>query len=126
MYLVVVVARHPAIVPVADAVGLLEQDVSLTGVTSTEAVMGQPGKKYVVVDQKCQGLGKGPMTAAKLRAHRDAALEEYRAKVATGGVLPLLYGIIMGEMMEQSRKAMESMTPEQKTELEKMFKDKAE
>lgn len=84
------------------------------------------GKKYVVVDQKCQGLDKGAMTADKLHAHRDAALEEYQAKVATGSVLPLLYGIIMGEMMEQSRKAMESMTPEQKAELEKMFKDKAE
>jgi len=84
------------------------------------------GKKYVVVDQKCQGLGKGAMTADKLRAQRDAAQEEYQAKVATGGILPLLYGIIMGEMMEQSRKAMDAMSPEQKAELEKMFKDKAE
>jgi Spy/CpxP family protein refolding chaperone len=33
-----------------------------------------------------------------------------------------MYGLVMQEMMDQSRQAMDSLTPEQKAELERRFK----
>ena len=33
-----------------------------------------------------------------------------------------MYGLVMRELMDQSRQAMEGMTPEQKAELERYFK----
>ena len=84
--------------------------------------LGFNGEKYYVVDQACQGLGEGEMTATKLRAQRDCALNEYEARSSSAATLPVMYGLVMQEMMDQSRQAMDSLTPEQKAELERRFK----
>ena len=62
------------------------------------------------------------MTASKLRAQRDCALNEYEARSSSAATLPVMYGLVMQEMMEQSRQAVDSLTPEQKAELERRFK----
>ena len=84
--------------------------------------LGFNGEKYFVIDQACQGLGEGEMTTDKLRAQRDAARAEHEARSSSAATLPVMYGLVMRELMDQSRQAMESMTPEQKTELERYFK----
>ena len=84
--------------------------------------LGYDGEKYYVVDQACQGLGEGEMTADKLRTQRDCALTEYEARSSSAATLPVLYGLVMRELMDQSRQAMDSLTPEQKAELERRFK----
>ncbi len=84
--------------------------------------LGFNGEKYFVVDQACQGLGEGEMTADKLRAQRDVARAEHRARSSSAATLPVMYGLVMRELMDQSRQAMESMTPEQKADLERYFK----
>ena len=84
--------------------------------------LGYNGEKYYVVDQACQGLGEGEMPAGKLRAQRDAARAEYEARSSSAATLPVMYGLVMQEMMDQSRQAMDSLTPEQKAELERYFK----
>ncbi|MDP6364417.1 MAG: YkgJ family cysteine cluster protein [Candidatus Poseidoniia archaeon] len=84
--------------------------------------LGYNSQKYYVVDQACQGLGEGEMTTDRLRAQRDCARNEYEARSSSAATLPVMYGLVMRELMDQSRQAMESLTPEQKAELERRFR----
>jgi len=81
------------------------------------------GSKYFVTDKACQGLGQGSMDAMQLKTQRDAAMADYEAKMESNVVVPLLYSIIMGELVDQSRKSMEHMTEEQKSQLQDIIKE---
>ena len=81
------------------------------------------GSKYFVTDKACQGLGQGSMDAMQLKTQRDAAMADYEAKMESNAVVPLLYSIIMGELVDQSRKSMEHMTEEQKSQLQDIIKE---
>ena len=81
------------------------------------------GEKYFVTDTACQGLGEGEMTTEQLKIQRDAAKEDYEARVESNTLVPLLYSIIMGNLVDQSKKAMENMTDEQKNQLQDMIKE---
>ena len=72
--------------------------------------LGFNGEKYFVVDQACQGLGEGEVAADKLRTQRDAARAEYEARSSSAATLPVMYGLVMQEMMDQSRQAMDSLS----------------
>ena len=85
--------------------------------------LGYNGEKYFVVDKACQGLGQGEMTADQLRTQRDAAKVDYEAKVESNTIVPLIYSVIMGDLVDQSRKAMENMSDEQKDQLQNMTKE---
>ncbi len=81
------------------------------------------GEKYFVTDKACQGLGQGEMSAEQLRTQRNAAKADYEAKVESNTVVPLIYSVIMGDLVDQSKKAMENMTDEQKDQLQDMVKE---
>ncbi len=85
--------------------------------------LGYNGEKYFVTDKACQGLGQGEMTVEQLRTQRDAAKSDYEAKIESNTVVPLIYSIIMGDLVDQSKKAMENMTDEQKDQLQDMIKE---
>ena len=85
--------------------------------------LGYNGEKYFVTDKACQGLGQGEMTVEQLRTQRDAAKSDYEAKGARNTVVPLIYSVIMGDLVDQSKKAMENMTDEQKDQLQDMIKE---
>lgn len=78
------------------------------------------GEKYFVTDKACKGLGEGEMTAEQLKLQRNAAREDYEARIESNTLVPLMYSIIMGNLVEQSRKAMENMSDEQKAQLQDM------
>ncbi len=84
--------------------------------------LGYNGEKYFVTDKACQGLGQGEMTAEQLRTQRDAAKVDYEAKIESNTVVPLIYSIIMSDLVDQSRKAMENMTEEQKDQIQDIVK----
>jgi len=81
------------------------------------------GSKYFVMDKACEGLGQGSMDAQQLKTQRDAALKDYEAKIESNTVVPLLYSIIMGDLVDQSRKSMEHMTEEQKAQIQDIVKE---
>jgi len=56
-------------------------------------------------------------------AQRDAAKVDYEAKVESNTIVPLIYSVIMGDLVDQSRKAMENMSDEQKDQLQDMMKE---
>ena len=85
--------------------------------------LGYNGEKYFVTDNACQGLGEGEMTAEQLKVQRNAAKEDYEARVESNTLVPLLYSIIMGNLVDQSKKAMENMTDVQKDQLQDMLKE---
>ena len=63
------------------------------------------------------------MTVEQLRTQRDAAKSDYEAKIESNTVVPLIYSVIMGDLVDQSKKAMENMTDEQKDQLQDMIKE---
>ena len=63
------------------------------------------------------------MSAEQLRTQRNAAKADYEAKVESNTVVPLIYSVIMGDLVDQSKKAMENMTDEQKDQLQDMVKE---
>ena len=81
------------------------------------------GSKYFVMDKACEGLGQGSMDAKQLKTQRDAALNDYEAKTESNAVVPFLYSVIMGELVDQSRKSMEHMTEEQKAQIQDIVKE---
>ena len=85
--------------------------------------LGYNGEKYFVTDKACKGLGEGEMTAEQLRIQRDSAKNDYEAKIESNTLVPLLYSIIMGDLVDQSKKAMENMTEDQKTQLQDLIKE---
>ena len=86
--------------------------------------LGYNGEKYFVTDKACQGLGEGEMSAEQLKVQRDAAKADYEARVESNTLVPLLYSIIMGDLVDQSKKAMEKMTEDEKSQLQDMIKEK--
>ena len=63
------------------------------------------------------------MTAEQLRIQRDSAKNDYDARIESNTLVPLLYSIIMGDLVDQSKKAMENMTDDQKTQLQDLIKE---
>ena len=84
--------------------------------------LGYNGEKYFVTDKACSGLGHGEMSLEQLKTQKEAACREYESNKESNAVIPLIYSIIMGELLEQSRKSMENMTEEQKNQLQDMIK----
>ena len=85
--------------------------------------LGYNGEKYFVTDSACKGLGEGEMTVEQFKIQRDAAKNDYEAKIESNTLVPLLYSIIMGDLVDQSRKAMENMTEDQKAQLQDLVKE---
>ena len=63
------------------------------------------------------------MTAEQLKNQRDSAKADYEAKIESNTVVPLIYSVIMGDLVDQSKKAMENMTDEQKDQLQDIVKE---
>ena len=81
------------------------------------------GEKYFVTDKACNGLGEGQMTVEQLKTQRDSAKEDYEARIESNTLVPLVYSIIMGDLVDQSKKAMENMSEDKKSQLQDLIKE---
>jgi Fe-S-cluster containining protein len=89
--------------------------------------LGFDGKNYFIKDKDCPGIGKGKMTDELLKKARELAKEDFEARVDTSMLLPIIHGMILGFILDQSKKRIEELSPEQKEKLNEMFaKDKDE
>ncbi len=79
--------------------------------------LGFDGKNYVLKNKACSGLGQGSMTEEQLATHRDKAKEDYDAKVRTNLVFPVVQAIVMQMIMAESRRAMESLSDQERDQL---------
>jgi Fe-S-cluster containining protein len=83
--------------------------------------LGFDGKNYFIKDSSCPGIGKGKMTPESLKTAREKARLDFEARVSTTLLLPLIQGLTLKFALDQSRKEMEKLTPEQKEKLSEVF-----
>lgn len=89
--------------------------------------LGYDRSNFYIKDKTCSGLGKGDMTEEALKEARDCAREDFEVRVSSSMLLPIIHGLILGFIMDQSKKQIDSLTPEQKNKLTEIFgKDKGE
>lgn len=88
--------------------------------------LGWSGTAYYIMDRECPGLGAEEMTAPQLDEMRGRAQAEHEARTFSGSVLPVIQAVLMGFFEEQSRIAMDAMTPEEKEQMRTMFTEVAE
>ena len=80
-----------------------ESEVSNTTSIKNDEGWTLNGEKYFVTDKACQGLGEGEMSAEQLKVQRDAAKADHEARIESNTLVPLLYSIIMGDLVDQSK-----------------------
>lgn len=83
--------------------------------------LGFDGKNYFLKDKECQGLGKGQITQEELKSARDSAKEDFEARVSSSLLLPVIHGLTMAFILDQSKKRINELTPEQKDKLNEIL-----
>lgn len=91
----------------------------------TSFPLGFDGNGYFIKDKTCQGLGKGTMNEESLKGARSLAKDDFDARVTTSILLPVINGLALKFMMEQSKKQIESLTQEQKEKLKDILGEDA-
>ncbi len=79
--------------------------------------LGYDGDKYFLKDSSCLGIGKGNMNEKTLKEARKAAKSDFEERVTTALLLPVINGLALKFLMDESRKQMENLTKEQKDKL---------
>ena len=79
------------------------------------------GEKFYLVDTESPGIGNGNMTNESLELARQRAKDHFTALTTTSSLLPVLYAVIVGNIMRQSQETMESLSEEDKKKLEELF-----
>jgi Fe-S-cluster containining protein len=79
------------------------------------------GEKFYLVDNDSPGLGNGSMTAETLELARERARMHLEAVSNTSAILPLLYTMILANIMQKSQEAMASLSEEDQQQLEELL-----
>lgn len=79
------------------------------------------GETFYVRDRECRGLGRGEMTADRLKAHRDAAREEHEARVETAMLVPVLQGLFTRFFVEESARVLDKVPDEDRRTIEEIL-----
>jgi len=77
--------------------------------------------RYYIIDKSCEGLGKGTMTREYLRQMRENSQLDYECRIRTSNTLPILQILFMQFFNQQSQEVMESLSPEDREQLEKIL-----
>jgi Fe-S-cluster containining protein len=83
--------------------------------------LGFDGKNYFLKDKDCQGLGKGQMTQEDLKSTRESAKDDFEARVSSQLLLPVIHGLTMAFILNQSKKRIDELTPDQKDKLSEIL-----
>ncbi len=79
------------------------------------------GEKFYLVDNDSPGLGNGSMTSETLEMARERARNHFTAVSNTSAILPLLYTMVLANIMKKSQEAMESLSEEDQQQLEELL-----
>ncbi len=83
--------------------------------------LGYDGEHYILKDKKCPGLGNGKMSEEGLKEARNTAKKDFEARAKTALLLPVVHGLAMKFILEQSKKRIDSLSDEQKKELDEIL-----
>ncbi|MHA1960431.1 MAG: YkgJ family cysteine cluster protein [Candidatus Thorarchaeota archaeon] len=79
------------------------------------------GEKYILSNKDCAGIGRGEPSKEFLKEARDLAEQEYRERMSTVSSLPGIYSLFTLQMIEQSAKAMESLSEEDRQSVQEIM-----
>ena len=85
--------------------------------------LGYDGHNFYIKDRSCPGIDKGTMTPDLLKKARDEAKQDLLAQVNTSMLLPVIQGLVMGFILEQSKKRFDKLSPEQRKQLDEILKE---
>jgi Fe-S-cluster containining protein len=88
--------------------------------------LGYDGNRYFIKDKSCPGIGKGKMSNESLEEARGSARQDFDARVSTALVLPAVHGLALRFLLEQSKKQVDNLSEEQKTQLKDILGQKEE
>jgi Fe-S-cluster containining protein len=79
------------------------------------------GEKYILSSKDCPGVGKGEVSKDVLREARDLAEKEFNERNETTAALPVLYSVIMNQMLRQSAEAMQDLSEEDRKKMDEIL-----
>jgi Fe-S-cluster containining protein len=84
------------------------------------------GEKFYLVDTESPGLGSGNMSKESLSEARLKAQNHFSALTSTSSILPLIYSLILGNMIKRNQEAMDAMSEEDRKKLDELMKKSEE
>lgn len=79
------------------------------------------GDRYILSNKECAGIGRGKPSKESLEEARDLAEQEYRERMSTVSALPGVYSLFTLQMIEQSAKAMEGLSEEDRQSIQEIM-----
>ncbi|MHA1948593.1 MAG: YkgJ family cysteine cluster protein [Candidatus Thorarchaeota archaeon] len=80
------------------------------------------GEKYFLSSKDCPGVGQGEVSKEALQEARSLAEQEFNERIETISSLPVIYTIIMNQMMRQSAEAMQNLSEEDRKKMDEILK----
>jgi Fe-S-cluster containining protein len=79
------------------------------------------GEKYVLSSKDCPGVGQGEVSKEALQEARSLAEQEFNERIETISSLPVIYTIIMNQMLRQSAEAMQNLSEEDRKKMDEIL-----
>lgn len=79
------------------------------------------GEKYILSSKDCPGVGQGEVSKEALQELRSLAEQEFNERIETISSLPVVYTIIMNQMMRQSAEAMQNLSEEDRKKMDEIL-----
>jgi Fe-S-cluster containining protein len=79
------------------------------------------GEKYVLSSKDCPGVGQGEVSKEALQEARALAEQEFNERIETISSLPVVYTIIMNQMLRQSAEAMQNLSEEDRKKMDEIL-----
>jgi Fe-S-cluster containining protein len=79
------------------------------------------GEKYVLSSKDCPGVGQGEVSKEALQEARSLAEQEFNERIETISSLPVVYTIIMNQMLRQSAEAMQNLSEEDRKKMDEIL-----
>lgn len=79
------------------------------------------GEKYILSSKDCPGVGQGEVNKETLLEARNLAEQEFNERNETISSLPVVYTIIMNQMLRQSAEAMQNLSEEDRKKMDEIL-----
>ncbi|MFW9809732.1 MAG: YkgJ family cysteine cluster protein [Candidatus Thorarchaeota archaeon] len=79
------------------------------------------GEKYVLSSKDCPGVGQGEVSKEALQEARSLAEQEFNERIETISSLPVIYTIIMNQMLKQSAEAMQNLSEKDRMKMDEIL-----
>ncbi len=79
------------------------------------------GEKYILSSKDCPGVGQGEVNKETLQEARSLAEQEFNERIETISSLPVVYTIIMNQMLRQSAEAMQNLSEEDRKKMDEIL-----